>query len=320
VLEDDVGDAIFDDDPALRLHPAVLLPQFILGEGVLAELVAGHFVAPGAERALGVLHDVALVHDGHALALALDGVAQGETHQALAGEGADRFDTQAAALEELRAHFLAQEAGQLLVLRRPGLVLDPRVDILGILAEDDHIHVLRLAHWPRHALVVFDRAHAGIQVEHLAQRHVQAAEPAANRSRQRPLDPHRELAQRVEGLCWQVVSTVESRSLLARVNLHPGDLPPATIDLLYGGVPHPPRRGHDVAANPIALNESEDRAIRNAARARETLDLFPVRGDLDMLVRHALGTPHRCMLGRRVCTAAQSPAGSPPISLAQAPR
>jgi len=111
MLEDDVRDAVLDHDLALGRLASVLVPELFLGDDLVAELLAGHFVSPVAKRALGELLDIALVDDGHALALALDGVLQGETHQPLGAERAHRLDAQPAALEEFRAHFLAQKAG-----------------------------------------------------------------------------------------------------------------------------------------------------------------------------------------------------------------
>ena len=49
-----------------------------------AELALRQVVAPVAERALGELHDVALVHERHALALVRDGVLDRRANQPLA--------------------------------------------------------------------------------------------------------------------------------------------------------------------------------------------------------------------------------------------
>jgi len=45
-----------------------------LGDADIRELLFDQFIAPVAEGALGELHDVPLVHQGHAAAPVLDGV------------------------------------------------------------------------------------------------------------------------------------------------------------------------------------------------------------------------------------------------------
>jgi hypothetical protein len=42
--------------------------------------------------------------------------------------------------------FLRQELQDLLRLGRAALVIDARVNVLGVLAEDDHVHLLRMLH------------------------------------------------------------------------------------------------------------------------------------------------------------------------------
>ena len=81
-----------------------------------------------------------------------------------------------------------QELDDALGLRRPARPLDAGVDVLGVLAEDDDVHQLGTRDRRRRAREVAHRPHAGVEVEHLAQRDVQAADAAADRRRQRPLD------------------------------------------------------------------------------------------------------------------------------------
>ena len=66
LLEHAVGDAVVDEDLALARRAG---RDFVLGHDLVAELGLRHLVAPVAERALGELHDVALVHDGDGLPL-----------------------------------------------------------------------------------------------------------------------------------------------------------------------------------------------------------------------------------------------------------
>ena len=63
-------------------------------------------------------------------------------------------------------------------------MLEARVEILGVLAHDDEVHVLEPA---RHAREVLHRPQVGVEVERLAQPDVHAGEPFADRRRDRPL-------------------------------------------------------------------------------------------------------------------------------------
>ena len=75
----------------------------------------------------------------------------------------------------LDAHLLHQELDELLRLVALGLVLDAGVDVFRVLAEDHHVGLLGLLHRAGHALEVLHRAQADVEVEFLAQRHVQAS-------------------------------------------------------------------------------------------------------------------------------------------------
>src|SRR5207247_10074350 len=60
-----------------------------------AEELFGGLIAPVAEGAFRELHDVALVHERHALALVPDGVTNGAVDQAHAAAVANRLDADA---------------------------------------------------------------------------------------------------------------------------------------------------------------------------------------------------------------------------------
>src|SRR5436305_194237 len=107
LLEGRVGDAVLDDDLPLGRLAAVRAPDLVLGDGVGAELLARHLVAPVLEGPLGELHDVALVHQGDVPAAVGDGELEGLAHQPLAAGGGDRLDADAA----VRPHVLV-EAGE----------------------------------------------------------------------------------------------------------------------------------------------------------------------------------------------------------------
>ena len=65
--------------------------------------------------------------------------------------------------------------------KRIRLELDARVDVLGVLPEDHHVHLLRVLHRAGDALEVPDGPEADVEVEQLTERNVQAPDAAAHR-------------------------------------------------------------------------------------------------------------------------------------------
>src|SRR4029079_4792684 len=91
VLQRDLRDAVLARRLAGRGLAAAVVPA-----DRLARVVAlREGVAPVAEAALGELHDVALVHQGDALALVADGVVEGRLDQALAALARHGLDADA---------------------------------------------------------------------------------------------------------------------------------------------------------------------------------------------------------------------------------
>ena len=96
-------------------------------------------------------------------------------------------------------------ADQLLGVGRPLLELDPGVEVLGVLADDDQVDVVEAG---ADALVRLARPHLRVHVELLAQADVDGAEAAADRRRDRPLQRGAVPADRVERLLGQRVAAV----------------------------------------------------------------------------------------------------------------
>src|SRR5205085_8812031 len=71
LLERDVGDRVLDHKAGARFAHGNFAPRPAI-DFFRAEVSLRDLVAPIAKRALGELHDVALVHHRHALALELD--------------------------------------------------------------------------------------------------------------------------------------------------------------------------------------------------------------------------------------------------------
>ena len=170
LLQKRIGDGVLDDDAVGQLHPRPAIEHFG------AELVLGQRVGPITEATLGELHDVALVDDGHALAAIVDGVLDSRSHQSLRALTRHRLDADAGGVGKtdlLHTHLGLQEGDELLRALGLRLPLDTGVNVLGVLAEDDHIGLGRILKRARHALEVLHRAHALVEIEFLAQRDVE---------------------------------------------------------------------------------------------------------------------------------------------------
>ena len=100
LLQRDVGDGVLDQQLVAGLAVAV-----VPADGDVGELLADELVAPLAERALGELLDVALVHERDRAALAVEGVADGGADEALGAHLRDGLDADARAVADGPAHF-----------------------------------------------------------------------------------------------------------------------------------------------------------------------------------------------------------------------
>ena len=213
----------------------VLVPQLRLSQRHVTELLPRQLVAPVAEGSLGELLDVALVYESDALAPLIKGVLDGLADQALGAELADGLDADAGTRLEVGAHLLLQEPLDPICLGCAGLVFDAGVDVLGVLAEDHHIHQLGTLHNAGDAWIPPHGTHASIEVQHPAQGDVEATEPTTYRRGEGAFDTDDVLAQRLDRLLGHI-GAVDAVGLLASVDLHPVDLAPALVDLLHGGI------------------------------------------------------------------------------------
>ena len=261
----------------------------------------GHLVAPVAEGSLGELHDVALVDQGHRLTPVGDGVLNGALDEAHAARIAHRLNTNAhlnvgretlitrhlpevrrrlggaeTNLGKLFGKFLGDEVQDFLGFRSPRRVFDTGVNVFGVLAEDDHVHLLRSLNRARHAGKILHRTQTHIQVEHLAQRHIQRADASTHRGRQRTLNAHQELTESLDGVVRQpVVEALEA--LLSGEDFHPGNLALATIGLGHGRIHHPHRGGPDIRAGTVTPDKGNNGLVGNVELAVLDADLAAVR-------------------------------------------
>ena len=241
-------------------------PALALGHHLVAKFFCGQFISPLAECAFGKFLDVSLVHQGHALAPTLEGKLDGHAHQALGAGDGDRLDAhsriQAHLFFSALQHFLIEELDQARHFRGSLLPFDAGIDVFGVLAIDHDIHAFRMLHRRGHALVVLDRSHAGIKIENLAQGHVQRPDTAAHRRSQRPLDGHAEFADGIHAVIGEPGLEL-GHGLFAGKNLEPHNSPLAPVSLLHRRIEHPHRRLPDIAARAVALDERNNRIVRN---------------------------------------------------------
>ena len=254
-------------------------PALPLGHGLFAELLRGNLVAPFAEGSLGELLDISLVDDGHRLAVVIQRKLDRSPHQPLRPCNRDRLHPNS----RIQPHLLLRPLQHLVVhkcneLRRLGCSLaelDSGVDVLGILAEDHHIQLLRVLHRAGHTGIVLHRAHALVQVHQLPQRHVQAADSPAHGRGQRSLDGHAKVHRRLHRVIGQPVLGL-AIGLLAGQHLVPLHLALTAVGLLHRGVEDAPRGLPDVAARTVAFDERDNRVVGNRVGAVCILDRLAV--------------------------------------------
>src|SRR5205085_3950614 len=140
------------------------------------------------------LHDVALVHQSHALAIKPDRVADRAVYQSDTTGVAHRLDSDSYShigrkifgadvcpelarslfcpepdLLELLWKFFGQKIENLLRFRRAGRVFNPGINVFRVLAENNHVHLLRVFHGRGDAPEVLDRSQTDVEVEQLPQ-------------------------------------------------------------------------------------------------------------------------------------------------------
>src|SRR4029453_6389579 len=96
----------------------------------------------------------------------------------------------------------AEEVDELGGAVRTFLKLDSGVDVFRVLAEDDDVNKFRARDRRGYAFEIANGPDAGIEIEDLAQCHIERTDATPDWSRQRPLDGNREMLNRVEvSLC-----------------------------------------------------------------------------------------------------------------------
>ena len=277
---------LFRGQPRLRFQVAQD-PALALSHRCIAELFNRNLVAPLAERALGKLLDVALVHQRHRLQAVVDRILNRRAHQPLRSRNRDRFDAnprvQPNLLLAALQHVVVQERQHLRRLRRSLAELDARINVLRILTEDHNVHPLRMLHRARHALVVLHRTDALVQIHQLPQRHVQRTNPSTHRCRQRSLDRHAKVHRRLHRIVGQPVLRLAIR-LLAGQHLVPLHRPLAAVGLLHRRIENPLRSLPDIAPRSVAFDERNNRMVGHHKLAVFVLNRLAVARDGNAVV------------------------------------
>ena len=323
LLEGDVGDGVLDEERAGLECSGLLVIRsgfalFLLGLlplgpsiNLVTEDAFGRAITPVAKSALGVFHDIALVDNRHVAAFVGQRIFHGGFHQANGTDVGDSLDSEADLHGDVRAvvvgrgelhvagdgvlgaetdfgkvlrEFLREEIQNLLRLGRAADKFDAGINVLRVLAEDDHVHLLRMFHGAGYAREPLHWAQADVQIEHLAQRDIERAHPAADGRGERAFDADKKFAERLHCVIGQpVVELLEGR--FAGEDLHPRDLALPFISFLDRRIHHAHGSRPDVGACAITTDERDDGNVRDREFAASDGD-FSANGNGASSVRH----------------------------------
>jgi hypothetical protein len=280
LLERDVGDGVLDDDARTGLAGGDLAPRPLVNRH-RAELGFGQLVGPVAEGALGVFHDVALVDNRHALAVVGDGVLEGGADEPLRAGFGNRLDANADELGRVAEADFFEILGKVRLekfnrLERGFLArleINAGVNILGVFAEDDHVHLFGMFHGRGDAGEPLHGAQADVEIEHLAQRDVERADAAADGRGERALDADEIFLERGHGVVREPVVEFVLGGFAGK-NLEPGNFPLAGVGLGHRGIEHADAGGPDVRAGAVAADERDDGVVRHVEFAVFNVNFF----------------------------------------------
>jgi hypothetical protein len=178
----------------------------------------------------------------------------------------DRLDRDAGVLPDLLGLDAVEELDHLGRVRRALLELDAGVQVLVVLAHHHQVDVLVPGADPPVGLA---RPQAGVQVQLLAQGHVDAAEPGADRGGQRPLDGHAVAADGVQHVVGQ------GRAVLVD-DLGPGllDVP---VERHAGALEDPAGRLRQLRSDPVPGDERDAMGHGGSSFARSAAKGISVR-------------------------------------------
>ena len=241
---DDVAVEVRQHEHVVLLGPLDELHAEVVHDPVLeldVRVLLGDLAGDLQPEPVRELHDVRLVDARHLAAAEAPRVVEGELEDAARSLDGDRLDRDPRLVAQ-RPAVRADPLGQLVRLVGSDLVLDPRVEILGRLADDHDVDVLVAR---ADAGIALAGAHLRVEVEALSQRDVDRAEAAADRRRDRPLERDAALPDRLENVLGKRVSAVLLHHVAARVL----DVP---VEVDAGRLEHAARRLGQLRAGAVA--------------------------------------------------------------------
>ena len=175
--------------------------------------------------------------------------------------------------------FCLNRSRNFLAVGRARLELDAGVNVLGVFAENHHVDLLRRLDRGGHALEPAHGPQTHVQIQQLAQRHIERANAAADRRRERAFDGDQVVAAGRDGFIRQPAVVCLVR-LLAGEHLHPVNLALAAIGFLYRRIEYPHAGAPDVAAGAVAFDEGNDGLVRHLQFAVGDRNFLAPGGDL----------------------------------------
>ena len=206
------------------------------------------------------------MHQGDALAVPRDGVLDRRADQPLAAGFAHRLYGYTGIGPDVPRELFPAEGDQPGGLVAVGLLFLPGVHVLRVLAEDDHVHLIGMTHRTGHAGEPAYRPQAYVQVEDLAQRHVQAADAAPHGRGQGPLDAHQVFPETFYRFIRKPAFR-KVEGLFACQYLVPRDAAVTAVRLVDRGVENALSRPPDIRSRAVAFDERDDRLGRDVEHA-----------------------------------------------------
>ena len=203
-MQRDVRDRVFDNNAGARFIHRNFAPGSAI-DFFCTEILFRDLISPIPKCTLGEFHNVALVHQRHALALVPDCVGNRAVDQTHAASATDRFDADSYAnlvsfrradffpeigcllsgakanFIELFRKFFLKKIEDLLRFRCARGILDARINIFRVFPEDHHVHFLRMLDGRGDPFEVLHRPQAYEKIEKLTERYVERTNAAAYR-------------------------------------------------------------------------------------------------------------------------------------------